>query len=140
MKIFFIFEKKFTMEITGTLKVKGDEQVVSDKFRKREFVITDSSSQYPQYISFQLTQDRCVLLDNYNVDDVLTVHFNVRGREWKNPQGETKYFNSLEAWRFERKTAEGAPSVPHAGAPSEMNAPIPSTNDMPVDAKDDLPF
>ena len=127
------------MEITGTLKVKGTEQVVSDKFRKRDFVITDASSQYPQHISFQLTQDRCVLLDNYNVGDELIVHFNIRGREWTSPQNEIKYFNTLEAWRFERKTA-GAPQTQSAGAPVGMEAPVPSASEMPMDAKDDLPF
>ena len=32
--------------ISGTLKVKGKEQNVSDKFKKREFVLTENSSQY----------------------------------------------------------------------------------------------
>src|SRR4051812_14815180 len=89
------------MELTGTLKVKNNEQQVSDKFKKREFVITDNSSQYPQFIQFQLTQDRCALLDSYKEGDEIKVFFNIRGREWKNPQNEIKYFNSLEAWRLE---------------------------------------
>jgi hypothetical protein len=89
------------MEITGLLKVKNNEVQVSEKFKKREFVITDNSSQYPQFIQFQLTQDRCSLLDSYKEGDELKVFFNLRGREWKNPQGEVKYFNSLEAWRLE---------------------------------------
>ena len=56
-------------QITGTLKSKQAEQQVSDKFRKREFVITENSSQYPQMLSFQLTQDRCSLIENVNVGD-----------------------------------------------------------------------
>ncbi len=119
------------MEITGVLKVKGETTKVSDKFTKREFVITDASSQYPQHISFQLTQDRCVLLDNYNVNDEMTVHFNLRGREWKSPQGEIKYFNTLEAWRLERKKSE-------ASSTSDA-VPVPTVDDMPMDSKDDLP-
>ena len=82
------------MELTGTLKVIGNTQQVSEKFKKREFVITDNSSQYPQFIQFQLTQDRCSLLDNYKTGDELRVQFNIRGREWTNPKGEIKYFNS----------------------------------------------
>ena len=82
-------------QITGTLKAKFQESQVSDKFRKREFVITENSSQYPQILSFQLTQDRCSLIDNVNLGDEIKVHFNLRGREWTNAQGEVKYFNSF---------------------------------------------
>jgi hypothetical protein len=89
------------MDITGTLKVINDTKQVSDKFKSREFVLTDNSSQYPQHISFQLTQDKCNLLDGKAIGTRVTVHFNLRGREWTNPQGEVKYFNSLEAWRLE---------------------------------------
>ena len=57
------------MDITGILKVKGQTQQVSEKFKKREIVVTDNSSQYPQHISFQLTQDKCSIIDNYNVGE-----------------------------------------------------------------------
>src|ERR1700741_1878083 len=89
------------MDVTGILKVKMDMVQVSEKFKKREFVITDNSSQYPQHISFQLTQDKCGLIDQYKVGDELKVHFNLRGREWTSPKGEVRYFNTLEAWRIE---------------------------------------
>jgi len=92
------------MDITGILKVKSQAQQVSDKFKKREFVITDNSSQYPQHISFQLTQDKCNLIDQYSIGAEIKVHFNLRGREWTSPQGEVKYFNTLEAWRLEGAT------------------------------------
>ena len=89
------------MDITGILKVKSEAQQVSEKFRKREFVLTDNSSQYPQHISFQLTQDKCNLIDNFAVGAEIKVHFNLRGREWTSPKNEIKYFNTLEAWRIE---------------------------------------
>lgn len=89
------------MQITGTLKVVGDTQTVSEKFKKREFVLTDNSSQYPQHISFQLVNDKCNLLDNKAIGTQVTVHFNLRGREWNSPDGTVKYFNTLEAWRLE---------------------------------------
>ena len=89
-------------EITGTLKAKFDTQVVSDKFKKREFVLTtEGNTPYPQFISMQVTQDRCDLLDKYNEGNELKVSFNLRGREWNGPQG-VKYFNTIEAWRIER--------------------------------------
>jgi len=92
------------MEVTGQLKVKGGRQQVSDKFSKREFVLaTDLTTPYPQFVSFQVTQDKCAVLDSYNVGDEIKVHFNLRGREYQNPNTlETKYFNSLEAWRIEK--------------------------------------
>ncbi|HVA99185.1 MAG TPA: DUF3127 domain-containing protein [Bacteroidia bacterium] len=117
--------------ITGILKVKGKEQQISEKFKKREFVITDNSSQYPQHISFQLTQDKCSLMDTYNVGDELKVFFNLRGREWTAKDGELKYFNSLEAWKLEgnSKTAANASS-------NETANPVVSEQQ----AEDDLPF
>jgi hypothetical protein len=120
------------MDITGILKVKSEAQQVSEKFKKREFVITDNSSQYPQHISFQLTQDKCGLIDQYNVGDELKVHFNLRGREWTSPKNEVKYFNTLEAWRIETINASAA------GSSSKMNdssQPITAAS-----AEEDLPF
>lgn len=90
------------MEITGTLKMKTDTQQVSEKFKKRDFVLTDNSSQYPQHISLQLTQDKCDLMDKFKVGDELKASINLKGREWTNPKGEVKYFNTIEAWRIEK--------------------------------------
>lgn len=120
-----------SFETTGILKVKKDTQVVSEKFSKREFVITtDASTPYPQYISLQLTQDKCGLLDHFQVGDEMKVSFNLRGREWNGPEG-VRYFNSLEAWRLEKV---------NANAPSP-SAPV-STIDVlpPSEVADDLPF
>lgn len=120
-----------TFNITGTLKVKKDEQVISDRFKKREFVLVDDSTQYPQFISFQLTQDKCSLLDAMNEGQKITVHFNLKGREWQSPQGETKYFTTLEAWKID--AAQGSSSSPAAEA-------IPNYDAYPAPSNDDLPF
>jgi len=120
------------MDITGILKVKGEAQQVSEKFRKREFVLSDNSTQYPQHISFQLTQDKCSLIDQYNVGDEIKVHFNLRGREWTSPKNEVKYFNTLEAWRI-----EGGSSA-NAGNASSMNSV--ATSFSASSQEDDLPF
>lgn len=98
---------------TGFLKVKNDIVKVSEKFSKREFVLTDNATSYPQTIQFQLTQDRCGLIDNEKIGDEITVHFLLKGREWKNPQGEIKFFNSLDVFRVEGKSS-GSPDVPAA--------------------------
>ncbi len=126
-----------SFETTGILKVKKDTQQVSEKFSKREFVITtDLSTQYPQYISMQLTQDKCALLDAYNEGDEIKVSFNLRGREWSGPEG-VRYFNSLEAWRLERVSAT---ATQPATTPS-TSAPMASPGLMPgTEIADDLPF
>lgn len=120
------------MDITGILKVKGEAQQVSEKFKKREFVLSDNSSQYPQHISFQLTQDKCNLIDQYNVGDEIKVHFNLRGREWTSPKNEVKYFNTLEAWRIEAGNGGGA------SASSSMNNVAATFSAS--SQEDDLPF
>lgn len=86
-----------SLEYTGIVKVKGETVQVSEKFKKRDFVIS-SEEQWPQHISFQLNQDRVDSLDKINVGDIVTVKFGLNGREWKSPQGEVKYFNTLVAF------------------------------------------
>ena len=123
-----------SFETTGILKVKRDTQQVSEKFSKREFVITtDMSTQYPQYISMQLTQDKCAVLVAYQVGDEIKVSFNLRGREWSGPEG-VRYFNSLEAWRIERSATAQAPT-PQQAAPMSTIDVMPSQ-----EIADDLPF
>lgn len=128
-------------KITGTIKVLNPTVQVSEKFSKREFVLTENLSQYPQDVLFQAVQDRCALLDGINVGEQVEVSFNLRGREWTSPQGEVKYFNSLDAWRIE-KVGQGMP----ASGPSNMDLnAVPSTNTVDAllttnDETDDLPF
>ena len=103
-------------KMSGSIKVIGQTQQVSEKFSKRDLVVTDTSSQYPQDISFQLAQDKCSVLDAFMEGESVEVSFNLRGREWKSPQGEVKYFNTLEAWRIEKadspQTATLMPRTP----------------------------
>jgi hypothetical protein len=131
------------MEVTGTLKMKYDTQKVSDRFSKREFVlITEANTPYPQFVSFQVTQDKCSLLDQFNEGDELKVQFNLRGREWNGPQG-VKYFNTLEAWRIERFGANTAQSASPAAQNTTANNAGASSNAVfssAIDDNEDLPF
>jgi hypothetical protein len=96
-------------KMKGVIKVIRPTQQVSEKFSKREFVVTDSSDdKYPQDIMLELTQDKTSLLDNIMEGQEVEVSFNLRGREWKSPQGEVKYFNTLSAFKVE--TIGGAPA------------------------------
>lgn len=129
-------------KITGTVKVIMDTVQVSDSFKKREFVLTDGSGMYPQDILFQLTQNNCALIDGYNVNDQIDVTFNLRGREWTNPQGEKKYFNSLDAWRVERSMGAAAQPTQSVQAAQPTQPVItPETASYTVESEgDDLPF
>ena len=107
-------------KLTGALKVINATNQVSEKFSKREFVITDGSSMYPQDIMFQLTQDKCNLLDGLTVGQSVEVSFNLRGREWINPEGEARYFNSLEAWRITPQSAATPTPIVTAQATTQV--------------------
>jgi len=124
------------MEVLGKIK-KIDETKTfgSNGFRKREMVVT-TDEQYPQMIMVEFIQDKCDLLNNFNVGDDVKISINLRGREWINPEGEAKYFNSIQGWRIEKVQAGGgAESVP----PVEAGGFEPATNVSEEEA-DDLPF
>jgi single-stranded DNA-binding protein len=131
------FSKKIIMEVTGKIKVINAEQQVSASFKKRELVVA-TEEQYPQFISINFVQDKCDLLNNYNVGDAVKVSINLRGREWVNPQGETKYFNDIQGWRVEKLQAEEPSTPPMAPMPpAEAFAPATNFNE---EEHDDLPF
>jgi Domain of unknown function (DUF3127) len=121
-------------ELTGTLKLKKDEQKVSDSFKKREFVVTDNSTNYPQHILFQLKQDKCRLLDDYNPGDEVKVGFFISGREWQK-DGTVKYFTSLDAWRLERVDKGSSSSGSRESSSYATEAALPAAEEQ-----DDLPF
>lgn len=89
------------MEVKGRVKLVNPEQQVSASFRKRELVVT-TEEQYPQFILIEFAQDKCDLLNDLNIGDSVTVHINLRGREWINPEGEAKYFNQINGWKIEK--------------------------------------
>ena len=115
-----------SLQTTGRIKEIKETQVITDSFSKREFIITDESSQYPQIILFQFTQDRCDLLNAFAVGQEITINFNLRGREWTSLTGDVRVFNTLEAWRIEAK----------ASAPQQQ-APAPQVE---TGNADNLPF
>ena len=130
------------MEVSGKVKVINPVQQVSASFKKRELVVT-TEEQYPQHIMIEFTQDKCDLLNNYNSGDAVKVSINLRGREWTNPQGETKYFNSIQGWRIEKM----APASSQTSAPSaNMMPPMPAADafepatNFNEEEHDDLPF
>jgi hypothetical protein len=90
------------MQLKGKIKLVGETEQVSDKFKKRELVITTNDNPtYPQHISVQCTNDKCVMLDNLSVGQEVSIEANLRGREWTSPSGQVKYFNTIEVWKLD---------------------------------------
>lgn len=100
------------MDATGKIILIREEEKISDRFTKREIVLEYATNpQYPESVLFQFVQDRCELLDNFKVGQEVTIHFDLKGRKWTNPQGEDKYFNTLQGWR-----------ISEAGQPKQLPA------------------
>jgi hypothetical protein len=104
-----------SFKVIGLLKRVFPTERKSDKFQCREFVI-EIAAKYPEFIKFQLTQDRCDLIDAYTEGaDKIEVSFNVTGREW---QG--KYFTTLNAWKI-KKVGEAQVAVQEQETPIVSN-------------------
>lgn len=128
-------------ELTGKLFLKEETTVISDRFKKREFVVlkeeNNGGSIFTDYIKFQLTQDKCNLIDDVQLQDDIKVSFNLRGTKWEK-NGNVNYFTNLDAWRIEKAGAGSA-----AAAPSNSEVPSFSSSSsasFSADDDSDLPF
>ncbi|RZJ56623.1 MAG: DUF3127 domain-containing protein [Flavobacterium sp.] len=132
------------MEVSGRIKMIDETKSFGGNgFKKREMVVT-TDEQYPQHIMVEFTQDKCDLLNNYRTGDAVKVSINLRGREWVNPQGETKYFNSIQGWRIEKQQADapagGYQQQQQPQAPVTSNDAFQPANNFKEEDHDDLPF
>jgi single-strand DNA-binding protein len=131
-----------SFDVQGRMHEIFDEAQVSDKFRKREFVLEIPDGSYTQYIKFQLTQDKCNLLDQFKTGDEVKVTFNLSGKPFTK-NGTTMYFTNLSAWRIESATA-GAPPANAGNNNGNFRAaasPQPAASSFLTDEADnDLPF
>lgn len=110
------------MDLKGELIRVFDTKQVSEKFSLREFVI-ETKEQYPQSIILQVSQEKCKVLDNYRLGDLVQVSINVRGRKWTDKDGNDRFFNTLEVWKITNESA----------TPLSIPAPAPAIkeNDLP---------
>jgi len=125
-----------SFEITGKLIEKYNTIQVNDRFKKREFVLERTESnggmEFTDHIKFQLTQDRCDLIENVGLNNEVKVSFNIRGNKWER-DGKVNYFTNLDAWRIEKNLNQQS---------NNDSTPPPSMDDIPApsDEPDDLPF
>ncbi|NQW36463.1 MAG: DUF3127 domain-containing protein [Flavobacteriales bacterium] len=124
------------MEVSGKIKLIDETKTFGAKgFRKRDVVVV-TSEQYPQSILVEFIQDKCDLLDSYNVGQDVKISINIRVREWTNPQGEVKYFNAIQGWKIEAMSAAPDSNVPPVDASDAFEA----AKDISDEDPDDLPF
>jgi len=124
------------MEIQGTIKLIDQTKTYgSNGFRKREVVIT-TEEQYPQPLMVEFVQDKTDLLDAFQVGQAVKISINLRGREWVSPQGETRYFNSIQGWRIEALEEAAGGDMPPM-PPADAFEPVSNLNE---EEHDDLPF
>lgn len=127
-------------EMKGKLHKKFDTDQKTDTFQARDFVVLQEDERYPQYIKFQLVQDRCNLIDNFEEGQDVVVHFDLRGREWND-----KYFTNLNAWKVEapagveQTTSSDVPDLNEADVPGNGGG-APSPEESQASEEDDLPF
>ncbi len=137
-----------SLEITGKLLVKQDTQQVSERFKKREFVLELSDdvngNVYTNYAKMQLVQNKCEILDRYNEGDMLKVSFNIKGNKWER-DGKVNYITNLDAWRIENATQDMSQAPTPQAAPAyntnsgDNNSGPDNFNPSP-ESVDDLPF
>jgi single-strand DNA-binding protein len=141
-----------SFEVTGKLLAKYDTQQVSDKFKKREFVLElvemINGNSYTNFAKMQLVQNKCEMLDQYKEGDQLKVTFNIKGNSYVDRKdGQTKYITNLDAWRVEPAGAPamgGGQAAPvynnNGGNMASNNFNGPSNFNPSPETADDLPF
>ena len=134
-----------SLRIAGTLLKIYETVQVTEKFAKREFILEVESGKYAEQVKFQLIQDKCDLLDNFEENEPITVHFNLKGKAWTNKEGATNYFTNLDAWKLEGESKQ--PEQPKAKpTPTPKITITPEESEMigvsleSLEDDDDLPF
>ncbi len=133
------------MESSGRIYRLFDTKHVSDRFSKRELVLEVADNpKYPQMVLFEATGDRIDQLDRFREGDDVIVTFTLRGREWRAPNGETKYFNTLSVWKVDparathsdRRSSDSRREPP----PENRTSPHAASGPPPAGVDDDIPF
>ena len=122
------------MKIRGKLLEIKDTQQISDTFKKREFIVEYAENpNYPEYLAFELIQERCTLIDPWKIGQEIEVNFNLKGRKWVNPEGVTKYFISLQAWRLEAISNKADHNIMDEGSTQEESSLQKADNNIAAD-------
>ena len=122
-------------EYTGVVEKVLAPQTFSSGFTKRDVVLTDDvgqESKWPNHIAFTFKKDNASLLDGVAAGQRAKIRFAIDGREWTNPQGQTKYFTDLTGLKIEVLNSDGTSTEPvPAPAEPESFADSGELDDMP---------
>ena len=91
------------MALTGLLHFVGEIDIVSEKFKKRNFVIevpNERNNDWNDFILVQLAQDKVTAIDGLSLGSEIKCQINIRGRKHLK-DGKTNYYNTVEAWKVE---------------------------------------
>ena len=86
-------------KLEGTVCFMGETKTYGQSgFRKREIVLSLEDGQYENFIPMQLVQDKCDVVESMDltVGSIVLAEYSMRGRKWRSPEGEDKYFLDLE--------------------------------------------
>lgn len=120
------------MQIKAKLLEIFESQKVTDTFKKREFVVEYvENPQYPEFLKFELIQDKCELLDKLSSGQEIEIHFNLKGRKWTDPKGGIKYFNTLQAWKISAEDSQTTVRQPMDKTPVSDEPPPYMDSDVP---------
>lgn len=121
-------------ELSGRLIEKFETRQVSDSFKKREFVVEkkpdNPNLEFSDYIKFQLTQDRCSLIDEFKLNDEIRVFFNIRGNRWEK-DGKVNYFTNLDVWKIEKMQSDKSATPPEPAGADDIPEPPEEFDDLP---------
>lgn len=127
-----------SFDLTGKVIEVSPIQQVSDKFRKREFIIEvaeqgSGGREFIEYIKFQCVQERCDLINEDFINNHIRISFNIKGNKWEK-DGKVNYFTNLDAWKIDK--------IEPGAAPADDFATPPPLDDLPPENEEfeDLPF
>ena len=127
------------MNVVGRIIAIGHEEVFSEKFKKRNFVVR-TEGQYPDELPIETHNDNCGKLAAFKVGDYVDVSINLRGRAYEK-NGEKKWFANIVAWKIDKNADPNPVSAPQMPQSNGTSAPqIPQSSGTPAPSKDGLPF
>jgi len=129
------------LKIKGTVYKVSQEEVKSEKFKKREVILEVIEGTYKQHLTVQFSNGKCDLLNNVRQGDMISVSINLKGRLWTGADGIEKCFNTIEGWQIETDSlASTQTNVPIQRQMGNIESAFQEDAIRMMAEDDDLPF